>query len=804
MLKENLKLRIDQKLERHFGISAAAATEKQMYDAVASSIKDILLEKRKEFNHNVRATKSKRVYYLCMEFLLGRSLKTNIHNLGVEDDVEAILKEYGFNLETLYDNENDAGLGNGGLGRLAACYMDSLASLDYPAMGFSIRYEYGLFKQVIVDGWQTELPDIWLPGGEVWLTPRPDKNTVVKFGGQVMPVDKGNGRMEFETVNYHEVEAIAYDMMISGGQSKAVSVLRLWRARNIHKFNMGQFSQGEYMQAMKDDNEAELISKVLYPSDNHFEGKSLRLKQQYFLVSASVNSVFQDVLRQTSNIKEFADYAILHINDTHPALVIPELMRVFMDDYKLSWDEAWAIVKESTAYTNHTVMAEALECWGMDLFKDLLPRIWQIVCEIDHRYRQSAEKFGLDNDTINRTAVIDYGAVKMANLSCIASKKVNGVSALHSDILKKTIFKDYYAQTPEKFTNITNGIAHRRWLSYSNKKLDALLCDCIGDGFRKNGKELENFLKYSDDVKVLNKLAEIKLANKVEFANYVKRTQGFEINPESRFDVQVKRLHEYKRQLLNILKIIDLFNQLEANPDMDMTPQTFIFGAKAAPSYYKAKEIIQLICCIQAEIEKNPKIKAKLNVVFMENYSVTMAEKLMPAAEISEQISTAGKEASGTGNMKFMINGAITLGTLDGANVEINQAVGKDNIFIFGLTTKEVNDLWRIGYNSFDFFGKSERIKAVMDRLNHGFNGVSFNNITQYLLGGIGIADPYMCLADFDSYVFASQKMDEAYKDSLKWNKMSLTNIAKAGCFAADRAIEEYAQNIWNIKKVEV
>ena len=799
---EELRMRIEQNLERHFGISANHATEKQMYDAVASSVKDVLLEKRKSFNHDIREKKMKRVYYLCMEFLVGRSLKTNLHNLGIAEQVSEVVKNFGFDLVELYENENDAGLGNGGLGRLAACYMDSLASLDYPAMGFSIRYEYGLFKQKLIEGWQTEMPDVWLPGGEVWLTPRPDKNCIVKFGGKVIPVDRGNGRMEFENIDCKEVEAMAYDMMISGGNSEGVSVLRLWRARNIQNFNMGKFSQGDYMLAMQEDSEAELISKVLYPSDDHSEGKSLRLKQQYFLVCASLQSIFKDVLKKTKNIREFADYAILHINDTHPALVIPELMRIFLDDYKLGWDEAWDIVTKSTAYTNHTVMAEALECWNMDLFKDLLPRVWQIICEIDNRYRKYAAEIGMNQETVNKTAVIDYGSVKMANLSCIASSKVNGVSALHSNILTTTIFKDYFELFPQKFTNVTNGIAHRRWLSYSNPKLDSLITELIGNEFRKDAKHLENLLKFKDDTKVLQCLASIKHDNKIDFANYVKKHQGITIDPNSRYDVQVKRLHEYKRQLLNVLKIIDLYAQLLENPDLAVTPQTFIFGAKAAPSYYKAKEIIQLICSLETEISKNPKIREKINIVFMENYCVTMAETLMPAAEVSEQISQAGKEASGTGNMKFMINGAMTIGTLDGANVEIHEAVGDENIFIFGLTTREVNDLWALGYNSFEYYQKSERLMRVIDFLNKGFNGISFSNISQYLLGGAGVADPYMCLADFDSYIFAANKLDDAYADVNKWNKMSLVNIAKAGRFAADRAIEEYAKDIWNIKKI--
>ncbi len=799
-----LKTRFEQNLERRYGISVSNASEKQVYDAMSLAVKSILQDKRKVFNSKAREKKAKKVYYLCMEFLLGRSLKTNLCNLGIEEEASEILNSYGFNIEKVYDNEPDAGLGNGGLGRLAACYMDSLATLQYPAMGFSLRYDYGLFKQAMIDGWQTELPDVWLPGGEVWLTPRPDKNCEVSFGGKIMPVDKGNGRLEFEQIGSSEVEAMAYDMMISGGDSDGVSVLRLWRARNIHKFNMGSFSQGDYMRAMEADNQAELMTKVLYPSDDHYEGKSLRLKQQYFLVCASINSIFIDVLKQTDDIRKFADFAFLHINDTHPALLIPELMRVFMDVHALSWDEAWSIVTECTGYTNHTVLAEALECWSMEMFEHLLPRIWQIVCEIDHRYREQCAIEKVPHEVINRTAVIDYGAVKMANLSCIAAKKVNGVSALHSDILVKTIFNDYYKKMPDKFVNVTNGIAHRRWLSYSNKQLNNLLCDCIGDGFKKEPHNLQNFAKFADDATVLNKLDQIKLSNKIAFSNYIKEKQGIDINPNSRFDVQVKRLHEYKRQSLNALKIIDLYNQLLENPDLDITPQTFIFGAKAAPSYYRAKEFIKLICFIQKELNNNPKIKEKLNVVFLENYCVTLAEHLMPASEVSEQISTAGKEASGTGNMKFMINGAVTLGTLDGANVEIAEAVGDDNIFIFGLTTKEVNDLWRTGYNSVEYFNENAKIRKVIERLNSGIGGESFSNISQYLIGSGNIADPYMCLADFDSYINATIKLEEAYRDRTKWNKMSLMNIAGAGRFAADRAVEEYAKNIWNLEKVNI
>ena len=798
-----IKQRIEENIERNFGISPYQATEHQMYDALSTSINNILQEKRKAFNAAARAKKAKKVYYLCMEFLMGRSLKTSLCNLGIDKICEKVIEDYGFSLEKLYENENDAGLGNGGLGRLAACYMDSLASLNYPAMGFSIRYEYGLFKQKIVDGWQTELPDVWLPGGEVWLTPRPDKNTVVKFGGRIEQVNAINGRMEFEAIGAKEVEALAYDLMVSGGNSEDVSVLRLWRARNISKFNMGSFSQGDYMRAMQEDNEAELISKVLYPSDDHIEGKSLRLKQQYFLVCASLNSIISDVMHQTRDIRDLPDLAVIHINDTHPTLVIPELMRVLMDDYKLGWDESWDIVCKCTNYTNHTVLAEALECWSMDLFKDLLPRIWQIVCEIDARYRAKAAAIGLGQDKINRTAVIDYGAVKMANLCCIAANKVNGVSALHSDILKESVFNEYYRQTPEKFMNVTNGIAHRRWLCYSNPRLSNLLCETIGDSFYKHAEDLKNFEKFADDKQVLEKMSQIKRENKADFANYVKRTQGKIINPDSIFDCHVKRLHEYKRQLLNAMRVLYFMEIVRENPNVDFAPQTFIFAAKAAPSYYRAKEIIKLLCCIEKEINTDPLLKTKINLVFLENYCVSMAEKLMPAAEISEQISTAGKEASGTGNMKFMINGALTLGTLDGANVEIAQAVGKDNIFIFGKTAKEVETLWAQGYNSIDWFNKSAAARRVIEKLNKGVGGENFSSLVQYLINGHGISDPYMCLVDFDSYLHASTNINDFYKDIYKWNKASLYNIANAGRFAADRAIEEYAKNIWNIKKVE-
>ena len=791
------------KLSRHFGISPKDANKEQIYKTVVMCVNDILLEKRSEFTHKYHVQNGKRVYYLCMEFLLGQSLKNNAYNLSISDQLNSALKkDFGTSLEELYDVEPDAGLGNGGLGRLAACFMDALASQNYPAMGYSIRYEYGLFKQKIVDGWQMELPDIWLPGGEVWLTPRPDKTYIVKFDGFVKENWTDNG-LKVEHVDAKEVEAVAYDMMISGKDSEAVSILRLWKAQNIHKFDMKTFSQGDYMRSMQEDNEAECISKVLYPSDNHFEGKSLRLKQQYLLVSAGLQDIIADHKRRFGSLDSLPDRAAIHINDTHPALCIPELMRILIDENGYSWDDAWSIVTRTVAYTNHTVMSEALEKWNEDLIQRRLPRIYMILKEINQRFcAEMWNKYPGDWDKIDRMSIFSHNQIRMANLSVIASHKVNGVSALHSDIIKNTLFKDFYELTPDKFTNVTNGIAHRRWLCQSNPELCELLNECIGDGYVMDAQKLEAFKKFAKDKTVLNRLNAIKQIKKNQFCDYAKKKQGIIIDPNSVFDVQAKRMHEYKRQLMNALYIISLYEELKENPNKEMTPKTFIFGAKAAPGYYFAKEIIKLICCLAEDIKKNPVINNKLNVVYMEDYCVSMAEKLMPASEISEQISQAGKEASGTGNMKFMINGALTIGTLDGANVEMQEACGSDNIFIFGLTAKEVSDLWSRGYNASNYYSNNVKLHKVIDSLKKGYNGQSFADIANYLLTGSPIADPYMCLADFGSYCDIHEMVDEVYKDKMLWAKKSLFNIASAGIFAADRSIREYADNIWNLKRL--
>ena len=803
--EKEVQMLIRGKLSRYFGVSPQEASKDQLYKAVVMSVRDILLEKRQQFHKVMKSKKGKRVYYLCMEFLLGRSLKNNIYNLNLGEAYEEALKSFGVTLEELYEHEPDAGLGNGGLGRLAACFMDALATGNYPAMGYSIRYDYGLFKQKIVDGWQTELPDIWLPGGEVWLTQRSDKTFTVKFDGWVNENWTENG-LQVTYGGYKEVEAVAYDMMISGKDSDAVSVLRLWRARNISHFDMKLFSQGDYLRCMQEENEAEVISKVLYPADDHYEGKSLRLKQQYFLVSASLQNIISDHKHRYGPLDKLPQLAAIHINDTHPALAIPEMMRLLMDENGFTWDDAWNITTGVFAYTNHTVMAEALETWQEDLIARRLPRIHMIIKEINRRFcEQLWARFPGQHALIDSMSVISNGQIKMANLSVIGSHKVNGVSALHSDIIKNSIFNGFYQLWPDKFTNVTNGIAHRRWLCQSNPELCELLNDCIGEGYVKNAAELAKFKKFEDDKSVLKRLSEIKAIKKKQFIDYAYKKSGVKIDPNTVFDVQAKRLHEYKRQLLNVMNIIALYNELLDDPNANIQPQTFIFGAKAASGYLMAKQIIKLIWFLAEDIKKHPNINEKLNVVYMEDYNVTMSEKLMPASEVSEQISLAGKEASGTGNMKFMINGAITVGTLDGANVEMSEVVGDDNIFIFGLHADEVEEMWAKGYNASQYYNRDIKLRRITESLVRGFNGESFADIANYLLTGSPVADPYMCMADFESYYTTQKRVKGLYaEDKMRWAKISLNNIAGAGIFSADRSIKEYADNIWNLKPLKV
>ncbi len=786
----------------HYGFGFADLDERQRYRAVVRLVRDCLALKRKDFNSQFKSKDVKRVHYISMEFLLGRSLKNNLFNLGLEEKVKKLLKDdYNVLLEDIYNREPDAGLGNGGLGRLAACYFDSLASLNYPSMGHCLFFEYGLFAQKIVNGWQTELPDNWLnAGGDVWFRQRSDKKVTVKFDGKVIPQEI-DGKTHYVLHDYKEVEALPYDMVMSGYKTEGVSVLRLWKARNKHQFDMTAFGQGKYMTAMQQDSEAELLTKVLYPADHHEVGKELRLKQEYFLCSASMQNIVADHYERFKDFSNFDSMVAVHINDTHPAMCIAELMRIFVDEYEMEWDDAWQIVRKTCAYTNHTVMAEALECWPEYLIRKILPRIYQIIVEINKRI--CAEYFDKCHDMkkVSEMAVVAFGQVRMANLAVAGSHCVNGVSALHSDIIKHTQFSAFHSIEPEKFTNVTNGIAYRRWLAQSNPELTSFISSLIGEGYLRDANQLEKLLKYTNDKQVLDTLAKIKHENKIRLANVAHKYTDIKINPNTVFDVHAKRLHEYKRQLLNVMKIIALYHDIKENPEKSFTPRTFIFAAKAAPSYYIAKEIIKLIYFLGKDIASNPVAKDKLTVAFLENYCVTMAETLIPATEVSEQISLAGKEASGTGNMKFMFNGAVTVGTMDGANVEIEESVGRDNIFIFGNTSEGVDNLWSRGYSSTDFYLKSNTLRVVVEELNKGFAGQSFENIASYLLGARPVADPFMCCADFVDYYNVCEKMYATYEDQTKWQQISLTNIAKAGRFSSDYSIEQYAKNIWKINK---
>ena len=697
----------------------------------------------------------------------------------------------------IYEQEPDAGLGNGGLGRLAACFLDGLATQDYPAMGYSLRYEFGIFRQKLVDGWQTELPDRWLPGGQVWLQSHPEKSVKVLFDGRI----EENWADGYHSVNHVDataIEAVPYDMMVAGYGGKGVSRLRLWAAKS-NDFDMKLFNGGEYIRAMEQNAMAEVITKVLYPEDNHAEGKSLRLNQQYFLVSATIQDIVRRHLRIYGTLDNFPELVAIHLNDTHPVLAIPELMRILLDECGYSWDSAWDIVTRSIAYTNHTVMAEALECWQVDMFARKLPRIYQIIEEINKRFCAEMHEKGIDGSQIARMAVINDGIVKMANLAVIAGHSVNGVSKLHSEILKESVFSDFYKVTPEKFKNVTNGIAHRRWLNQSNPGLSNLILDLIGDKFITDASALQGLMKYKDDESVLKQLAKIKKANKVKMAEYIQTNNGIIVDPDSIFDVQVKRLHEYKRQHLNAIHILSTYLWLKANPNAEFTPKTYIFGAKAAPGYYFAKQIIQFIVELGNRINNDPDVNKKLKVVYLEDYRVSVAEKLIPSAEISEQISLAGTEASGTSNMKFMINGAVTLGTLDGANVEIHESVGDDNIILFGMTTSEVNALKHRGYNPQEYYNNSREIMDIINYIEREFSG-KFHDIAESLRN----KDPYMVLADFSDYSIAQQNASALYADPMHWNHMSLVNIAQAGRFAADRSIRDYANTIWKATPVEL
>lgn len=794
--KAELKAEIEKNLMLLFSVEPEQASDDQFYKATALMVRNILTEKQKNFSAYTHSNGNKEVYYLSMEFLMGRSLKNSLYNLEIVGLASAALEEMGVKLERLYEYEPDPGLGNGGLGRLAACYLDGLASQDYTATGYCILYEYGIFKQKIIDGWQTELPDYWLPGGEIWLTPNPDQAIDVHFGGEVEEFwDYGYHHINYK--NYNTVKAVPYDMPVSGYQSERVSNLRLWKAVSAG-IDMDSFNRGDYLSALRQNSMTEVISKVLYPNDSHMEGKLLRLRQQYFLVAASVGDIVNRHMSTYGTLDNLADKIAIHINDTHPTLAIPELMRILLDECGYTWERAWELTQGVFAYTNHTVMSEALEVWNEDLFKNLLPRIYQIICEINRRFCLELEqKYHQPLYAVSSMSIVQNRGIKMANLCVVGSHSVNGVSKLHSKIIQDDLFHLFYGVWPEKFTNVTNGIASRRWLLQANPRLTKFISSRIGEGYLKDFSQLSRLKAFADDPDSLKELAQVKRENKLSFSKFVQKQYGIALNPDSIFDAQVKRLHEYKRQHLNALHILYLMKKLRENPDLDLVPRTFIFGAKAAPGYYLAKQIIRLICVLQKEIENDPLLRQKLRIVYLEDYRVTLSELLTPACDVSEQISLAGTEASGTGNMKLMLGGAITLGTYDGANVEIHEQVGDENIMIFGMRTEEVDALRQRGYAPGEYYEKDPLIQDLINTLYEGISGSKFPEIADSLKN----VDPYMVLADFRAYIEAQEKIQQLYRQPEVWSRMSLMNIAGSGVFCADRAVEEYAHRIWRLTK---
>lgn len=789
---------VNKFLEMH-GIELKEGTNQQKYDALAGLVKDYVTRTWLKTNKKYNKTGEKQVYYFSMEFLLGRLLGDALLNIGIRDICKEALADLNIDLEELENFEQDQGLGNGGLGRLAACFLDSMASLNIPGNGCGIRYKYGFFEQKIIDGKQVEVSDDWLKEGNAWEKRKAEKSEIVKFGGEVK-VSEVNGNLNFTHVNYEPVLAVPYDTPIVGYENEIVNTLRLWSAEAVSKeFDFSSFSRGDFLQAIKYKNSVESISQVLYPEDSFYEGKILRLKQQYFFVSAGVQSIVRHFKKHGKDMELLDEKVAIHINDTHPTLVIPELMRILVDEEGIEWDTAWRITTNTVSYTNHTILAEALEKWPVDMFKQLLPRIYMIIEEINERYcKELWIKYPGDWHKISRMAIISDGKVKMAHLAIVGSHSVNGVAKLHTDILKKKEMKDFYYLYPNKFSNKTNGITHRRWLLKSNPELTKLIKDTIGDSFIRHPIDLKNFERYLYDEIVLEQLGKIKKFNKEKLASLILKNDGIVTDPNSIFDVQVKRIHAYKRQILNCLRIMDLYNKLIDNPSLDIVPRTFVFGGKAAPGYYLAKNTIELINCIANKTNNDPRVNQKIKVVFIQNYRVSLAEQIIPGADVSEQISTTTKEASGTSNMKFMMNGAITVATLDGANIEIRDEVTDENIVIFGLTEDEVLNYYENGgYRSIDVYNNDVRVKRAIDDLINGkYNNDKdkFKNIYENL---ITYNDEFFVLKDFDSYLKAQDKVDTLYRDANKWQRMCGVNIAHSGIFSSDRTIEEYATGIW-------
>ena len=796
--KREFEKLLKDKLTSECNVTLDTASADQIYRCLASVTRQIMSDRQKQFQSKVLGQGKKQVYYLCMEFLMGRSLRSSLFNLGLNEVAESVLADADIKIDTIYDQEPDAGLGNGGLGRLAACYLDGMATDCIPGTGYSILYEYGIFKQKIVDGWQQETADNWLPGGQVWIKSHPDQAQEIRFDGQAIETWEG-GFHHVKYENYNSVIAVPNDMYVAGYGSNGVSKLRLWQAK-APSFDMSSFNAGNYNTAISQSASAELISKILYPNDNHTEGKILRLRQQYFFSAASIADILQNHLNQYGTLDNLPDKVSIQLNDTHPTVAIPEMMRILLDECSYEWDAAFDICRKVFAYTNHTVMSEALEKWNADIFRSTLPRIWQIVCEMDRRCRaELAQAFPGDQGKIDYMAIIGDNQVRTANICAYTCHAINGVSKLHSEIIKDSVFHDYYLFKPNAFKNVTNGIAYRRWLLCSNPGLTHLLEETIGDGFKTDASELKKLEKFVDDKSVQEAAAKVKRENKVIFANYLQKSTGQVIDPDSIFDCQVKRMHEYKRQHLNALNIAAEYLYLKENPNADFIPKTYIFGAKAAPGYYMAKQMIRMICKLGKLIDEDPAVRGKLRIVYLEDYCVSLSERLMPASEVSEQISLAGTEASGTGNMKFMLNGAITLGTLDGANVEIADAAGHENEIIFGMLTPEVNALKGMGYHPGAFINGDNTAMAVLDFLEKGWNGENFSEVTSNLRN----ADPYMVMADFKDYRRAQHDLQQLYRDKQKWNHMSLKNIANAGIFSADRSIMDYARDIWGAAPVK-
>jgi glycogen phosphorylase len=786
----------------------ATATDYDRYLSLAYSVRDRLVENWVDTQDTYRSQKVKRVYYLSLEFLIGRTLGNSIINLQVDDTISKAMEELGYNLEELREVELDAGLGNGGLGRLAACFIDSLATLEIPAYGYGIRYDYGIFRQKIVHGYQVEEPDEWLSYEHPWEKARPEYCYRVKFGGHVVQRTNRGGKMVFDWIDTEDVLAVAYDMPIPGYGNRTVNNLRLWSAKATEEFELDFFNKGDYFAATSKKTATESISKVLYPNDNSQEGRELRLKQQYFFVTASIQDILRRFKREHDDLRQLPDYAAVQLNDTHPTIAIVEMMRILLDEEGLDWETAWDITHKVFAYTNHTLLPEALEKWSVGLFGRLFPRHLLIIQEINVRFlREVANRFPGDVDKLRSMSIFEEGNdphIRMAYLAIVGSHSVNGVSALHTELLKSNVVPDFYQLYPERFNNKTNGITPRRWLRKCNTGLAELISSRIGDGWVKDLFQLKKLVKYADDKKFRLEWQAVKKANKQKLAQLVADEQRLAIDTNSMFDVQVKRIHEYKRQLLNALHVISLYLRIKANPNAPIVPRTVFFGGKAAPGYFKAKLIIKFINSIADIVNRDPHIKGKLMVIFLPNYRVSLAEKIIPATDLSEQISTAGKEASGTGNMKFALNGALTIGTLDGANVEMQEEVGKENIFIFGLKADEVEKVWREGYRPREYYDKSPELKAVLDLIASGFFSPENPDLFRPIYESLMRTDEYLLLADFDAYVECQQKVSKLYEDPEKWTKMAILNVANMGKFSSDRTIRQYCDEIWNAKPVKI